>query len=163
MKTTRDIVLAVVLTLAAVGQIVLAFLLYDKAGNTAIINLGWAVLWVSAIFGWLPIFALKKWGEVPKGKSYLQTTILVDRGVYGIVRHPQYLAGMLMGIALPMISQHWAVAVLGIVSVTIYYINTYDEEASNIDKFGDQYREYMKRVPRVNLLLGIYRFLAIKR
>jgi protein-S-isoprenylcysteine O-methyltransferase Ste14 len=108
-------------------------------------------------------FRVKKKGGVPKGKSYMQTSILVDRGVYGIVRHPQYLAGMLMGIALPMISQHWAVAVLGIVSVAIYYINTYDEEASNIDKFGDQYREYMQRVPRVNFLLGFYRFLTIRR
>lgn len=163
MMTKRDIILAVILTLASVGQIVLAFLFYNEESNTAIINLGWVILWISAIFGWLPIFTFKKLGRVPKGKAYLHTTILVDRGVYAIVRHPQYLAGILIGLSLPLISQHWLVAVLGIIGIVITYVNTFDEEASNIVKFGDEYREYMQRVPRLNFLLGIYRLLAKKR
>ena len=153
------IVKAAALTLVAVGQILLAILFYDPNGNTVIINLGWAILWLSAIFGWLPIFTFRKWGGVPKDKSYVHTTELVDRGVYAIVRHPQYLAGMLIGLALPLISQHWAVAVLGVVAIALYYVDTYEEEASTIEKLGDQYREYMQRVPRVNFLLGIYRLL----
>lgn len=163
MKNAKMIAMTTVLTLAAVGQIILAFLLYDPKGNTTIINLGWVILWLSAIFGWLPIYTFKKWGNVPKGKGYTQTSVLVDRGVYAIVRHPQYLAGILIGIALPLISQHWAVAVLGIVVAILYYLNTFDEEASVIEKFGDQYREYMQRVPRINFLLGIYRLLTKKR
>ncbi len=163
MNNIKMIVMTIALTLAAVGQIVLSFFLYNKDGNETVINLGWVILWISAIFGWLPIFTFKKYGRVPKGKSYIQTAALVDRGVYAIVRHPQYLAGILMGIALPMISQHWAVAVLGIVAVVIYILNTFDEEASNIEKFGDGYREYMQRVPRFNFLLGIYRLLVKKR
>jgi protein-S-isoprenylcysteine O-methyltransferase Ste14 len=163
MKNTKMIVMATISTLATVGQIILAILLYDQNGNTAVINLGWVILWLSAIFGMLPIFTFKKWGGVPKGKSYLHTTVLVDRGVYAIVRHPQYLAGMLIGLALPLISQHWAVAVLGIGVVAVYYVNTFDEEASAIEKFGDQYREYMQRVPRTNFLLGTFRLLTKRR
>jgi protein-S-isoprenylcysteine O-methyltransferase Ste14 len=163
MRSTKDFIMATVLTLAAVGQIVLAFLLYNKDGNEAIINMGWMILSISAIFGWLPIFTFKKWGEVSKGKGYMHTTVLVDRGVYAIVRHPQYLAGILMGLALPLISQHWVVAALGILVIVITYLNTYDEEVSTIAKFGDEYRQYMRRVPRVNFLLGIIRLLRRKR
>ncbi len=159
MKTKRDIILATILTMAAVGQIILAFILYDENGNISIINLGWFILWISAIFGWLPIYTFKKHGGVAKGKSYIQTSILVNRGVYAIVRHPQYLAGILMGLSLPLISQHWLVAVLGVIVIVILYINTFDEEVSNIAKFGDQYRQYMQRVPRLNFLLGIIRII----
>jgi len=163
MNNPKMILVATFLTLAAVGQIVLAFILFDKDGNATVINLGWIILWISAIFGWLPIFTLKRYGGVPKGKSYIQTAVLVDRGVYAIVRHPQYLAGILLGIALPMISQHWVVAVLGIVVIIIYLISISDEEASSIEKFGNAYREYMRRVPRVNFLLGIFRILVKRR
>jgi len=156
MMTKRTIILATILTLASVGQIALAFLLHEE-NNIAVINLGWVILWISAIFGWLPIFTFKKLGRVPKGKAYLHTTILVDRGVYSIVRHPQYLAGILMGLAFPLISQHWLVAALGVIVIAINYVDTFEEEASNIVKFGDEYREYMQRVPRLNFILGIIR------
>jgi protein-S-isoprenylcysteine O-methyltransferase Ste14 len=161
--TKRDIILAVILTIAMVGQIILAFVFYNEDGNVAIINLGWVILWISAIFGWLPIFTFKKYGGVKKGESYIQTSVLVDRGVYAIVRHPQYLAGILIGLALPLISQHWLVAVLGVIAIVVTYVNTFDEEASNITKFGDEYRQYMKRVPRLNFLLGILRVLFGKK
>lgn len=161
MKDWRFTFLTIVMTLACVGQIGLAFLLYDPHGNVAVINLGWVILWISAIFGWLPIFTFKKWGGVPQGKSYVQTTVLVDRGVYAIVRHPQYLAGILIGIALPLISQHWAVALLGVVVVVTFYLSAPDEEASAMAKFGQAYEAYMQRVPRFNFLLGLYRQIKV--
>ena len=91
----KMIIYATILTIAAVGQIVLAFLFYNPEGNELLINIGWGVLMLSAIFGWLPIFTFRRKGGV-KGKGYIRTTVLVDRGVYGIVRHPQYLAGVLL-------------------------------------------------------------------
>lgn len=160
MKTKRDIILAVILTVVMVGQIILAFVFYNQNSNIAIINLGWVILWISAIFGWLPIFTFKKYGGVKKGKSYIQTSVLVDRGVYAIVRHPQYLAGILIGLALPLISQHWLVAALGAIVIVITYVNTFDEEALNVVKFGDEYRQYIQRVPRLNFLLGIFRVIT---
>jgi protein-S-isoprenylcysteine O-methyltransferase Ste14 len=87
----------------------------------------------------------------------MHTTVLVDRGIYGIVRHPQYLAGILISIALPLITLHWAVIVLGLVTAIIDYLDTYDEEKKCIEKFGEAYREYTKKVPRMNFLLGIIR------
>lgn len=150
----------IILTIATVGQIILAILLYNPEGNTAWINAGWVILWISAIFGWLPIITFRRKGKV-NGRGYIHTTVLVESGVYGIVRHPQYLAGILISIALPMITQHWLVAVPGIVAIIINYLNTYDEEEGCIEKFGEAYRQYMERVPRLNFLAGIVR--AIRR
>jgi protein-S-isoprenylcysteine O-methyltransferase Ste14 len=156
------IVEATILTIAAVGQIILAILLHNQDGNGAVTNIGWVILWLSAIFGWLPIYTFRKWGNVPKGKGYLHTTVLVDRGVYAIVRHPQYLAGILMSVALPLISPHWAVVLLGIVAAIVCYVNMVEEDASDIEKFGDAYKAYIQRVPRMNFLLGIARLIRAK-
>jgi protein-S-isoprenylcysteine O-methyltransferase Ste14 len=156
MKSKKMIIYAAVLTIAAVGQIILAFFLYNPEGNELLINIGWGIMLLSAIFGWLPIFTFRKKGGV-KGRGYIHTTILVDSGVYRIVRHPQYLAGILMNIALPLISQHWIIVVLGLIAAVINYINTYEEEKGCIEKFGEAYRQYMKAVPRMNFILGILR------
>jgi protein-S-isoprenylcysteine O-methyltransferase Ste14 len=158
MRGPRALVLGIVLTVAAVGQVVLTMLFYNESGNSLIRNIGWVILWISAIFGWAPIMTFRKWGGVPKGKSYINTTVLVDRGVYAIVRHPQYLAGMLISVALPLIAQHWLVGVLGVVALPIYYIDTYTEETAATAKFGEAYTQYAARVPRVNFFLGIIRW-----
>lgn len=152
----------ILVTILAVGQIVLAVILYNPAGNVSVINLGWGVMMLSAVFGWLPIYTFRKKGNV-QGKGYMHTTTLVDSGVYSIVRHPQYLAGVLLSIALSLISQHWLVAVLGVCGALFYYQGTYDEEKRCIEKFGDTYIEYMERVPRMNFVLGIIRCLRDTR
>jgi protein-S-isoprenylcysteine O-methyltransferase Ste14 len=163
MKRVRVVISAVVLTVAAVGQIILSFLLYNESGHVIIRNAGWVILWISAIFGWLPIFTFQKWGGVPKGKGYVHTTVLVDRGVYGIVRHPQYLAGILMGVGLSLIAQHWVVGVLGTVVAITSYADTFEEERALREKFGAEYEAYRGRVPRVNFVIGIERLLWRKR
>jgi protein-S-isoprenylcysteine O-methyltransferase Ste14 len=95
---------------------------------------------------------------VKKGKGYIHTTTLVDRGVYAILRHPQYLAGILMAIALPLISQHWIIAVLGVIAIVIYYADSFDEEATCIEKFGEAYERYRERVPGFNFIWGFGRW-----
>jgi len=158
MRDRAMIVLGIILTIAAAGQIILSFLLYDSQGNSLLENAGWGVLTVSAIFGWLPIYTFRKRGGV-KGGAYIHTTTLVDSGVYGIVRHPQYLAGVLMSIALPMIAQHWLVAAFGLVAAVVYYVNTFTEEKNNLEKFGEEYRRYMETVPRMNFVAGLVRLI----
>lgn len=162
MKDKKMIVSGIITAIATVGQIVLAFVFYDPGDNTDLINMGWGVLWISAIFGWLPIYTFRKMGQV-KGRSYIHTTALVDSGVYGIVRHPQYLAGVLMSIALPLITQHWAVLGLGIVAAIVYYISTFDEEKGCFEKFGEAYKQYMEKVPRMNFILGIVRMMKRRK
>jgi len=80
---------------------------------------------------------------------------LVDTGLYSIVRHPQYLAGILWSIALVFISQHWVVDVLLIPVVVTVYLDSLKANKNLIEKFGVEYENYMKQVPGLNVLWGI--------
>jgi hypothetical protein len=51
MERLRGIISATILTVAAVGQVVLWFFLYNHNGNEFIRNTGWVILWISAIPG----------------------------------------------------------------------------------------------------------------
>jgi len=116
---------------------------------------GWIVMTVSAFFGWIPIFTFRKKGGVQKGKSYMNTTILVDSGIYAIVRHPQFFAGILVSLALVLISQHWVNLVLFIPVVVGTYIDSLRADRRLIEKFGKSYESYMMRVSGLNPLVGI--------
>jgi len=160
MRNHENTLLSVVLTVAAVGQIVLTFLLYNANGVLGLGIAGWVLMGLSAIFGWLPILTLRRWGGVPKGRAYVHTQAVVDRGMYALVRHPQYLAGILMGAGLGMIAQHWLVGLLGVIFAGTCIISAPLEERADVAKFGDAYRRYQQRVPRLNAALGILRWIA---
>ena len=98
-----------------------------------------------------------KRGGVPEGKSYIHTTTLVDSGIYAVVRHPQFFAGILISLALVLMSQHWLNAVLFIPVVVGTYIDSLRADKRLIEKFGDDYKSYMQRVSGLNPLVGIIR------
>ncbi len=109
------------------------------------------------VFGLLPVIEFRKKGRVRKGKSYIHTTKLVDTGIYSIVRHPQYVTFMLWAIAGMLLFQHWVIVLLGIPIFPLTYIDLVRADRDAIEKFGDEYKAYMKKVPRANFLLGIIR------
>ena len=115
------------------------------------------------IFGMLPIFVFRRTGGVQKGKSYVQTTKLVNRGIYAIVRHPQFITWVLWAIAGMLLFQHWSVVVLGIPIIPLTYFDLLRADKRLIKKFGEEYIEYMRLVPRANFLLGIARILRNKK
>jgi protein-S-isoprenylcysteine O-methyltransferase Ste14 len=109
------------------------------------------------VFGWLPVIEFRKKGGVRREKSYIHTTKLVDTGIYSIVRHPQYVTFILWAIAGVLLFQHWIVVLLGIPIFPLTYIDLIRADKDAIEKFGDDYKAYMKKVPRANFLLGIIR------
>ena len=77
--------------------------------------LGWILCAVGMILVMAPIVMFPRRGGIPKGKSFVHTTRLVDIGTYGVVRHPQYLGGILaIFVATLLLYPHWLFAVLGI-------------------------------------------------
>ena len=109
------------------------------------------------VFGMLPVLEFRKKGGVKKGESYIHTTKLVDTGIYSIVRHPQYVTFILWAIAGMLLFQHWIVILLGIPVIPLTYVDLIKADKDSIEKFGDDYKKYMKKVPRANFLLGIIR------
>jgi len=123
--------------------------------------LGWVVWAIGMILVMAPIVMFPRRGGVPKEKSFVHTTQLVDTGIYAVVRHPQYLGGILaIFVATPLLYPHWLFVVLGIPGAVILYWSTIEEEKQLVEQFGDGYRSYMQKVPRVNLILGIIRLLS---
>jgi protein-S-isoprenylcysteine O-methyltransferase Ste14 len=149
-----SIILASILLVA---QYFLAFFVYKLQGLVALQWLGWSIWVLSVIFGIAPIFVLRNRGGVVKGQSYVKTTQLVDSSLYAIVRHPQYLAGILFNLAMMLLAQNLMVILVGAVSMVLFYIDIRAADQEGIQKFGEAYREYMQRVPQVNFILGILR------
>ena len=105
-----------------------------------------------------PIIIFPRQGEVEKGKSFVNTTRLVDTGIYGIVRHPQYLGGIFSIFVTTMLwYPHWLFGVLGIIGSVVVYMGSREEEQRLIQQFGDDYIRYMQKVPRMNFLVGVIR------
>ena len=73
---------------------------------------------------------------------------LVTNGIYRYIRHPLYTFGSSMFVAFGMMADNWFIAALGILTFILMAIRTPKEEANLIEKFGDEYRDYMKRTGR---------------
>jgi len=166
MKETRKWKLTGAITVASiliVIQYVLAFFVFKLPGLEALQWVGWGIWVISLILGFGPMVILRQRGGVAKGKSYVETTRLVDTSLYAIVRHPQYLSGILFNVALILLAQHCLIFLIGIVSSGLIYKDILEADQEGIEKFGDEYRRYMQRVPRANLLLGLVRLIKSKR
>jgi len=66
-------------------------------------------------------------------------------------------------LALVLMSQHWLSVVSGVLGSALFYKDILREEQMSVEKFGDAYRRYMEQVPRMNLLIGILRYLRQRR
>jgi len=155
-KPTRKITtLYIFFGILFVGQVVYCFISYNGAGWDFVLYIGWAVFTFSMVLGWLSRIAFEAKGRAPEGESFIHTSVVVESSIYAIVRHPMYLSGVLVFISLVLISQHWLSLLFSIPIIIYFYISTYSEERSSIEKFGDDYRKYMQRVPRMNLIWGI--------
>ena len=118
---------------------------------------GGAILVVGIILIILPRFVFRSKGKPEKEKDWIETTVVVDTGIYAVVRHPLYLGWLLMYVALILLSQHWLTVIIGIPGMVCVYLISRQEDQRLIEKFGDEYKDYMQKVPRMNLLVGIIR------
>jgi protein-S-isoprenylcysteine O-methyltransferase Ste14 len=111
-----------------------------------------------------PIVMFPRRGGVAKGKSFVHTTRLVDTGIYAIVRHPQYTGGIYAIFLTNLLwNPHWLFGVLGAIGAIVLYMSCREEDQRLIEKFGDAYVDYMKRVPRMNVFLGFFRWLKRRK
>ena len=112
---------------------------------------------VSLPLAFLPFFTLRNRGEPEAGGSYMDTTRVVDSGLYSIVRHPQYLGYILFMATFSLLAQRMLVTCLAILAVALMYLSAAAEESECSERLGEPYREYLRRVPRFNILAGVFR------
>jgi protein-S-isoprenylcysteine O-methyltransferase Ste14 len=77
---------------------------------------------------------------------------IADKGLYRIIRHPQYLALGLWGIGMSILWSRFLVLASLSLMFILYYFLAKDEERRMLNQFGEGYRRYMERtgmfVPR---------------
>ncbi len=79
---------------------------------------------------------------------------LVTRGIYHWIRHPLYTIGSTFIISFGITADNWFITAFGILAFILMAVRTPKEEANLIEKFGDEYREYMKHTGRFLPRLG---------
>ncbi|MFX0185568.1 MAG: methyltransferase family protein [Candidatus Hodarchaeota archaeon] len=147
----------IIMSFAYIGLFISGFISQNPSYNQIVGILGWIIWLFGLILAFYPIFAFKKRGGVANGKSFIHTTKLVNDGIYGLIRHPQYTGGMMIGFSMCLIVQTPLTYILALIAMLTAYISMVFEEKRLEIKFGSQYENYKTEVPRSNLLIGLIR------
>ncbi|HID71009.1 MAG TPA: isoprenylcysteine carboxylmethyltransferase family protein [Desulfobacterales bacterium] len=113
--------------------------------------LSWLLLFTSIYFVVQSLLMLKKQGghadreEMPENHSFENTVNVVEEGLYKYIRHPMYSSLLFLGWGafLKQISPLTAILVFLVTGFLIAAARV--EEKENVQFFGNDYIEYMKR------------------
>ena len=73
---------------------------------------------------------------------------LITGGPYRFTRNPQYIGDSLNIIGYMVLTNSWMVWITGVLGVILNLLAPYTEEPWLEKRYGEQYREYRRRVPR---------------
>lgn len=115
--------------------------------------LDWSIPLVHLVV-FVPLFVLGGWFGI-KGTQETSLKVaethkperIVTTGVYAIVRHPQYLGGLLAHIGVSFLLSALYSLLLTPLVATLVYILSRKEEKELIREFGKEYERYRRRVP----------------
>ena len=85
----------------------------------------------------------KGWKEV----FFLREDVLVNSGIYRVIRHPQYLGLLLVTLGQFLVWPTIPTAILWPILAALYYRQARKEEAVLSEKFGAAFREYANKTP----------------
>jgi protein-S-isoprenylcysteine O-methyltransferase Ste14 len=155
-SSRRPLLFAWLGTFVLAGMLLEALILPGGPGRA--LRVAGAVLVFAALVLIIPPFAqLRRHGDAPSGASYMETARVADRGLYAMVRHPQYLGYMLLAAGLALRAQNLAMALAGLAAVVLFFIHSQAEERDCAARFGGVWQRYAAEVPGFNLPLGLLR------
>jgi protein-S-isoprenylcysteine O-methyltransferase Ste14 len=103
---------------------------------------------------WAIAVALLAWTFRHLGPNLTDTVVtrrdhqLITDGPYRWVRNPFYDTAALLVGAVSLIADNWMILLSGAVVLVLLVMRTHTEEEHLIARFGDGYREYMRRTGR---------------
>ena len=118
----------------------------------------WFRLTMAAVASLGILFALwgfrilgRNWVHALEPSKFLQKKgePLVTNGPYRYIRNPIYLGSFTFVIALALVAANWLLLLPSLFIVTFIYLQIGTEEKMLMARFGDEYRDYMKRTPRL--------------
>ncbi len=145
-------VLAVLYVVCMVGlyQLRRPLLAVEFGTDYRLIGLGALILAASLVLAWQRKKQLtaRILVGVPELSPQGHPQKLLTEGIYAHIRHPRYLEGMVGMLAYALIINYLAVYVLYIVSLCAIFLIVNLEEKELRERFGGQYEDYCRRVPR---------------
>jgi len=125
--------------------IVLVSTVWQSGDIVPLVYTGLALYIPAAVLVVSSFVTLRRKGKPESG--WEPTTVLIESGVYRVARHPLYLGSAIFTVGLMFAIQSIPATISGLVAVFCFWMASRKEDAFNIEKFGDEYREYMKKVP----------------
>lgn len=130
-----------------------AYLIYPPWVAWSKVGLPESIRWLGVGIGLLCI-GLCYWVFSSIGQG-ISTTVatrtqakLITTGPYRWVRHPLYVVGLANFGSIGIIAANWFITGLVLLAFILVALRTQNEEEHLIAKFGDEYRDYMKRTGR---------------
>ena len=130
-----------------ISLITSSIIFYNSANLATLLYAGWVIFACG-----LAILVIS---SQARRRAHQVKETLIQSGIYAYVRHPEFLGHMLIITSLTLMAQHPISVAIGVVLLLLLCIEIVEEDKRNIEKFGDAYRDYMRKVPRINLLAGI--------
>lgn len=150
-KLATVIVIFLVAQLWVLGSFI--FIINPRAMEFTLIPLPTWIRWVG-FFLTLSGMALEFVTQLYLGRNYSSTIhirpeqSLVTSGPYRYIRHPMYTALITVGVGLGLLSASWYFLIPFIATGIVIFFRTPREEAVMIQKFGDEYAQYVGRTGR---------------
>jgi len=132
---------------------VLLYMIYPDWMTQFSLPLSIWLRWIGVVVA-ISSFPLFAWAIRALGEQFsprLQVTEkhkLVTSGPYRWIRHPMYTAEFVFYFGLAVESANWVVALAILIGPALLYARVSKEEAMLIERFGDEYRVYIKRTGR---------------
>jgi protein-S-isoprenylcysteine O-methyltransferase Ste14 len=95
------------------------------------------------------VIALRHRGKA-RGTDFTESTRLIKEGLYGRIRQPMSLGLAIWSVAFILVFQSVPAVILCLLSLSCFRMAAMTEGKYNIRKFGEEYKEYMKKVPMWN-------------
>jgi protein-S-isoprenylcysteine O-methyltransferase Ste14 len=109
--------------------------------------------WIGVVVGVL-CSLLMYWTLSSLGKNLTDTVVtraearLVTHGPYRCVRHPFYVTAALLMSSVTLLTANWLIGVSSVAVLALLAVRTPKEEQMLIERFGQEYRNYMARTGR---------------
>lgn len=135
------------------------------AAQLPVIHFPWIAIYLSLVLGaigtffalWVMILLWTRGGL----KDVDEAILLFKEGPYRIIRHPAAFGFMMWPVLLPIILSVYvpfiplSMAAI-IIMIAYFYYGISVEEKLDIEKWGNDYQQYMKEVPRFNFVTGLW-------
>ena len=87
------------------------------------------------------VIVILNWAASPRGEP-------VTNGLYRYSRHPMYVTAFVFFLGVSIATASWVFLLFTILLIAASFYFAPLEEQSCLEKYGDAYREYMKRTPK---------------